>query len=471
MRPGLSISLRLTVWFSAIFLVGFIVFGAVLWLDLSTSLSNGRDKTLGRRAARMADLLEHAQNDSASILQEKYADFIEATPEGHLIQVYSLEGSPILVPSDAEEIRFPWPNLPASKTEYRRDFLFKGQPFRALVRTVIFKGSPVRIFVGGQLSDNHNLVANVTEILERSIPVMLIVSALAGYFISRRALMPVVRLTESARSITIGNLAARLPVSPVGDELAKLAETCNEMLSRLEEAVKRIRQFTADASHELRSPIAFIRTTSEDALCIRGLDPEAAQAFRNIVSETEHSSRLLEDMLLLARFDSGRGPLAFEPIFLNELVQTVVAKMQVLAAQKCQHLAMQLPEEDLELTGDAQMLRRLIWILVDNAIKYTPRASSIEVTLARDGQHAMLTVSDNGPGIPEVLLPRVFDRFFRVDPSRGEQDGTGLGLAIAKWIAETHHAEIVARSHEGAGTTFEVKFPLSSVAALAMNTR
>jgi heavy metal sensor kinase len=468
-KSNYSISLRLTFWFSGIFLAGFVVFGALIWLDLDTSLSQGRDRTLAHRAERMADLLEHTRNDPRSLLQKKYFDFVEATPEGNLIQVYSLDGKRILVPNDVDKVAFPWPDPFGSQEEYEEDLWYRGQPYRAFIREAIFNGAPVRIFVGGQLSDNHNLLTRLAEILERSIPIMLVVSALAGYFISRRAMMPVVRLTESARCITIGNLAARLPVSPVRDELARLAETCNQMLSRLEEAVKRITQFTADASHELRSPIAFIRAASEDALYLPGLPIEAIQTFKSIVSETEHSSCLLEDMLLLARFDAGRAPLGFEQIFLAELVQSVVSKMQVLAGQKHQNLSTRLSEEDLESVGDAPMLRRLIWILIDNAVKYTPSESVIDVALVRDGQEARLTVSDNGPGIPEAHLPHIFDRFFRVDPSRGEQEGTGLGLAIAKRIAETHHAKIKVRSREGKGTTFEVTFPLVNLVISAPN--
>jgi signal transduction histidine kinase len=290
---------------------------------------------------------------------------------------------------------------------------------------------------------------------------MLLISALAGYFISHRALRPVVRLTESARSITIGNLAARLPVSPAGDELAQLAETCNEMLSRLEEAVKRITQFTADASHELRSPISFIRTTSEYALRTPGLDAETTEAFENIVSETEHSSSLLEDMLLLARTDAGRAQIVYEQVYMAEIVREVVARMRVVAKEKRQRIVERLPDARLQLSGDAMLLRRLVWILVDNAVKYTPCEGRIEVALVRNEQRALFTVSDNGIGIPETSLPHIFDRFFRVDASRGEQEGTGLGLAIGKWIAEAHRATITARSIDQAGTTFEVAFPLN----------
>jgi signal transduction histidine kinase len=380
-----------------------------------------------------------------------------------LIQVYSLGGKRLLPVADATATPFPWPNVPPNDTEFRSDAWFNGHPYHVFVRSDMLNGVPVRIFVAGQLTDDRNLQGRFAETLERCIPVMLLVSALAGYFVSRRALKPVVSLTASARSITIGNLAARLPVSPVGDELAQLADTCNDMLSRLEEAVKRITQFTADASHELRSPIALIRATSEDALHIPGLDTDATKAFANIVKETDHSSRLLEDLLLLARSDAGRVRLDFEPVFLADIVRDVVARAAPLNQRKQQHVIERIPDQEIQLCGDAPMLRRLVWILLDNAIKYTPCGGSINIDLVRDGESARLTVSDNGIGVPEELLPHIFDRFFRVDASRGEQEGTGLGLAIGKWIATAHHATIIARSFNRAGTTFEVAFPLNEI--------
>lgn len=467
MRFGFSISLRLTLWFSAIFLCGFIVFGALLLYSMNSSVNSARDRKLKQRAERIVETLRSA-HQAPSNSSGKAEDIIVPSADGRLLQVYSLDGK-TLKRDKIAEARFPWPVVPEGRNELRMSTTYNGQTYRVYVLTASLNGKPLRLFVARVLMDNPGLLDQPALILIRFIPGMLLVSALAGYFISRRALMPVVRLTESARSITIGNLAARLPISPVGDELARLAETFNEMLSRLEEAVKRITQFTADASHELRSPIAFIRIASEDALHIPSLPAEAAETFQGIVTETEHSSQLLEDMLLLARFDAGRAPISFEHIFPAELVESVVSRIKVLAAQKQQHLVVQLSGEDMQLTGDAQMFRRLIWILVDNAIKYTPHESVITVMLARDEQHARLTVSDNGPGIPEAHLPHLFDRFFRVDPSRGEQNGTGLGLAIAKWIVESHHAEISVQSSIGSGTTFEVKFPLVSAAQSVSN--
>lgn len=468
MRFRFSISLRLTLWFSAIFLCGFILFGALLLYFMNASVNSSRDLKLKQRAERMVEAIRRMRQNPAGSSQ-KDDDLVIPSNDGHVLKAYWLDGK-YLKRDRVAEVQFPWPAAPVGKRELRMSTTFNGQTYRVYVLATSLDGTPLHIFVGRVLMDNPGLLDEPIWILIRFIPAMLLVSALAGYFISRRALMPVVRLTESARSVTIGNLAARLPVSPAGDELAKLAETCNEMLSRLEEAVKRITQFTADASHELRSPIAFIRTTSEDALRIPGLDPEAIQAFTNIVSETEHSSRLLEDMLLLARFDAGRAPIAFEPVSLTELVEGMADRMHLLAAQKQQCLVVRLPGGNLELSGDAPMLRRLVRILVENAMKYTPSKGTIEVALVPDGERGVLTVADNGPGIPQALLSRVFDRFFRVDPSRGEQDGTGLGLAIAKWIAETHRAEIAARNREGAGVMFEVAFPLISTTAAAMTT-
>jgi signal transduction histidine kinase len=239
------------------------------------------------------------------------------------------------------------------------------------------------------------------------------------------------------------------------------------MLSRLEQAVKRITQFTADASHELRSPISVIRMTCEYALRTPGLDAEAIQALSAVLNEAEHCTNLLEDMLLLARSDAGRAQLALEPVYLAEIVLEVVARMRVLAKNKRQSLIDCVPDQDLHVVGDSVLLRRLVWTLVDNAIKYTPCDGRIEVAFARNGPDALLKVSDNGIGIPSALVPHIFDRFFRADPSRGEQDGTGLGLAIAKWIAEAHNATIIAHSVEQRGTILEVAFPLSDRAKVA----
>lgn len=460
MRLRFSISLRLTLWFSALFLCGFLTFGVLLVLGLTASATNSRDLKLKRRAARVIDVFKQTHQDRPGVLPNSIDVSFVSTQDGRLIQAYDLDGK-LLTAGAVATTQFPWPVVPAAKTDFSMSTKFNGDLYRIYVLTVPWNDTGIRVFVARVLMDNPDLLDQPFSILIRSLPPMLLVSAMAGYFISRRALMPVVRITEATRSITIGNLAARLPVSPTGDELARLAETCNEMLGRVEEAVKGIMQFTADASHELRGPIAIIRATSDYALSAPGLDGETTMALRSIVSETDHSLRLLEDMLLLARFDAGRATLSFETVCLAEIMRSVVRRIRMLAREKRHCLCEQVSQDDLMLSGDPILLRRLIWILLDNAIKYTPNGGCIKVMLERRGRSALLTITDNGNGIPEPLLPKIFDRFFRVDPSRGEQNGSGLGLAIAKRIAETHNASLVARSAQGAGATFEVAFPIA----------
>ena len=429
-----------------------------MWFDLAWSLGQGRDKTLSGRSRRFIELLASARNDSPEERAAKYDYLAQATPEGSLIQVFAMDGRR-LYPLGAATA-FPWPDLKPQADAWSTA-MFQKRHYRVLVRAVTDGAPPFRIFVAGQLEDNRVMLARFSEGLQWAIPPLLILCALSGYFVSRRALNPVDRLIASARSISIGNLSRRLPISGSGDELERLAMTCNDMLARLEDAVSRITRFTADASHELRSPLSFIRTVAECSLRTPGLDPELAEAFRDIVTESEQASRLLEDMLTLARSDAGHAQINFEMVSLTNIVHETTAKMRTLAEAKEQTLGQSIGGEHLLIDGDGATLRRLVRILIDNAIKYTPRNGRIDVTLAELNGAVHLQVKDTGVGIPASALPHVFERFFRVDPSRGQEEGTGLGLAIAKWIADAHHARITVDSIEHWGTTFEVVFPLA----------
>jgi signal transduction histidine kinase len=268
------------------------------------------------------------------------------------------------------------------------------------------------------------------------------------------------RITATARSISIRNLSERLPVNDSGDELQRLAETCNEMLGRLELSVKKIKQFTADASHELRGPLSFTRTVAEIALRNPELDAKSRRAFEDIVDEAAKAAVLLEQMLTLARADAEPFGTALEPLDLVQVVEETCGLARKIADEKNLTMHVAFPSQPIgQVLGDFSSLRRLLWILLDNSLKYTNAPGEINVSVTADSGQATLSVRDSGVGISLSDLPHVFDRFYRADPSRSQVEGTGLGLSIAKWIAEMHHAEISVVSAEDEGTTFKVVFP------------
>ena len=368
-----SISFRLTCWFSGVFLLGFLTFGTAMWFDLSYQLAKGRDRTLSRRGIRLTDLLKAAQNETVGQRARKFEEFADAMPEGNLIHLYDLHGTRIY-PKVMDPPDFPWPAPAGPPGDSHRNLEYKGRPFRVLIRNVLINGQPAIVMVAGQLEDNQSLLDRFSTGLLAATPPLLLLYAFFGYLLSRRALRPVGRLTAAVRSISIGNLSRRLPIYQTGDELQRLAETCNDMLARLEDAIGRINRFTADASHELRNPISLIRILAEDALREPELTPEARQVFQDILEESIATSRLLEEMLMLARADAGRMEVCLEPLgSRRRLLADVCEKVRPLADKKSQTLTVPVNNgRAVEIAGDRSSLRRLIWTLLDNAVKYTP---------------------------------------------------------------------------------------------------
>jgi heavy metal sensor kinase len=299
-------------------------------------------------------------------------------------------------------------------------------------------------------------------ILLLSAPVVLLIASLAGYWISGRALAPVSALTRAARSIRADNLSGRVAAPQTGDELQELAVTLNDMLARIDDAFRQVKQFTANASHELRTPLALMRTTSEVALLHT---PASVSTYRNalllILSETERNTALLDNLLILAQADAGARILDRQPLDIGPSIQQTCERVEVLALEKDVRLQVEMGDEPLYVSADADHFRRLLLILLDNAIKYTPPGGEILVSLRRsDAASVSLDIIDTGIGIAEKDLPRVFERFFRADEARVKgAGGTGLGLAIARWIAEAHEATISVESTLNEGSSFRVVFP------------
>jgi heavy metal sensor kinase len=295
-----------------------------------------------------------------------------------------------------------------------------------------------------------------------AIPLLLICSAFGGYWISTRALAPVDQITKTARTISAQNLSSRLVVPPTGDELQRLSETLNGMLDRLEAAFKKITQFTADASHELRTPVAVMRTRAELSLRKARSPEEYRDVIAEVLSELEKTSGLIEQLMFLARADSGAETLHFSPTNVSEVLREACHQGSALAEAKQIGFQEQISSDSMWIRGDASSLRRLFLILIDNAVKYTPANGQVEVSLQRNNGYAIAQVRDTGIGIAENDLSNVFERFYRADKARTrELGGVGLGLSIGRWITEVHSGTIEVQSAPGRGSVFQIRLPIT----------
>ncbi|WP_420236074.1 sensor histidine kinase [Telmatobacter bradus] len=454
-----TVSLRLTLWYVSIFLGGWMLFGAAMWLNLYQTLTSERRTTLERRFDRLQAVLQSGESEDAEQQYEDFKEFAHATGNG-LAEVFRTDGSRALPSPSAMARSFPWPSLQGDCKEQFVQVQAAEQPYWVLVRCLNWQQKTVFVAVAAPATGN-NLVLNRFWIgLLASAPVLLFISAAGGYWVSRRALQPVDRITATARFISIRNLSQRLAVPDSGDELERLAATFNAMLERIEAAVNQIKQFTGDASHELRGPLSFVRTVAEVALRNPQIDAESRQAFQEIVEEMATASVLLEDMLTLARGDTSREGLPLVRLDLRTVLESALELAAPVAAERGLTLNKALPQQDaLEVMGDASSLRRLFWILLDNALKFTERSGLIEIHAEMVQGTAVIEVRDHGVGIGASDLSHIFDRFFRADPSRAQTEGSGLGLAIAKWIADMHGATLTVSSVLQQGTTVRMVFP------------
>jgi len=303
------------------------------------------------------------------------------------------------------------------------------------------------------------------RIIEKEcLPLLVLLASLLGYWLSGRSLAPVNRIIGTAESIGALNLSKRLEVPRAQDELQRLTVTLNAMLDRIEASFNKITQFTADASHDLRTPVAVIRTSAELALRRQRTEPEYREALHQILAASIETSELLENLLSLARADAGVLSLDLHPLELGAHVRKVQERAVLLSADKALDIQLQAPADPVWVKADALSLDRLLLILVDNAIKYTPRGGRCEIALSQDQGNARITVTDSGIGIGKEDLQHVFDRFYRADRARsGNIRGAGLGLAIARWITDLHGGNIAVESTPGAGSAFRISLPVAPV--------
>lgn len=298
-----------------------------------------------------------------------------------------------------------------------------------------------------------------------------VLTVVGAWWLTRKLLAPIARLAEAAEKITLDNLNERLPEGHKNDEFARLAEVFNNMLARLEASVAQIRDFTIHASHELKTPLTIMRGEMETALQDSSTSAAQRELFASQLDEIQRLTKIVEGLTLLAKADAGQVVLGEESLPFHELVRDSFADAQILA--QARNIQVDLGAcDDVFLKGDRHRLRQLLLNLTDNAIKYNEPGGQVEIVLRRGHAAADLTVSNTGPGIAPEFLPRVFERFFRGDPSQtANVEGCGLGLAIAEWIVHSHGGTIDIHSQPGSVTTVHVTFPLKLIDRPARTTR
>ena len=432
-----SIRFRLTAWYAAILTAALTLFGVLIWLSLRHRLVSEIDRDLDGRASRFEKYFRSESKEAAGAsLKDELEEFCQALPPASYIY---LSGSNGFV------FRYP-PGAPAPAAG-----------FRVFERTFNSSGEAFTLEVGAPIADVLHTLDLLGLLLWSLIPAVIAIATLGGAWLSRRALKPVHDITASALTISIENLSDRLPVPATGDELARLTEVLNTMLARLETAVKTLSQFVADASHELRTPLAVIRTTAELALR-RARAPETyRESLQEIAGETERMILLVEDLLLLARNQTGTAEMPLDSLDVREVLADVCAEVRKLAELRQIRIQPSLGDEAALISGNRLALHRLFLVLLDNALKYSRNGGDVFVAVDCAEGRVSVSFEDFGAGINAADVPHIFERFYRADRARTD-GGHGLGLSLADSIARAHRATIEVRSMEGAWTKFRVSF-------------
>ncbi len=336
---------------------------------------------------------------------------------------------------------------------------------------LLSKDARYRVFAGLSTSTVSYTPRELVSAMLVMTPLLLGVSLTFAYIIAGRSFRPIDRMVDQVEAISDGrSLHRRLNIGAAGQELARLAGTLNEMIGRLETSFGALRRFTADASHELKTPLAVMRVDVERAMSSTITTNDKAIALEEALEQVTRMADLVDSLLTLARADEGRLDLFREPVQLAPLVREVVETARLLGEET--ELAIETPQlDDAEVLGDLTRLRQLMLNLVTNAIKYTPRRGRVSLTLARGEELVTFTVDDSGIGIAAADLPYVFERFWRADRVRSrasERGGFGLGLAICQWIAHAHGGHLSVQSRLGRGSTFTVTLPLAGAPGSGM---
>jgi heavy metal sensor kinase len=460
-----SIGARLTFWYTGILSLTLLLLGTLAYGLLTYSLSSDLDAALkGVAQAIAAQAQKDGRNQLPPDLNEifrRFFGFSPAHPHFEMLDPFGrLQPGGLASPPEYPLTLEALLNALRGVATYETLEGANRFPVRVLVFPVL-NGTQVTnlVQVGISLENLYHTRRRFVLIMAALLPLGLLLAGGGGWLLARRALRPVDHMTRAAQRISGEHLTERLEESGTGDELDRLARTLNEMLGRLDNSFRQVRQFSADASHELQTPLTIIKGEIEVALRSCRSPEEYQEVLNSALEEIERISRLVEGLLLLARADSGVLRLDLRPVDLPGVVAEVTAQMQRIAADHGVGLSLA-GLEPVTVCGDRGQLSRLLLNLVDNALKYTPAGGRVTLALRREGNRARISVSDTGIGLSPLEQAQIFTRFYRAAAARTQSGGgAGLGLCIAQSIAQAHGGSIEVTSLLGQGSTFTVVLP------------
>lgn len=463
-----SVRARLTLYYVSALAIALLVVGGLIYVLLARALYSRIDDNLDALVQTARNSLQNDLAEGQDMGDAARSTAAELASRLQMLAIYDEHGRLLAEEARDDDLDIALPpldSIPADDVMLSTVAETGDEDDRhrlALRRLTIHPSVKYIVVAGSSLESTDEELEALGRILLYVVPIALAVAGFGGWFLARRSLSPVMTMAERARRIGVEDLGARLPVVNPRDELGRLAETFNELLGRLEASLTQQRQFMADASHELRTPVTTARTAASVALQQQHRDERDYRDTLAIVEQqTARLSRIVEDMFTLARADAGNYPVRRDAMYLDEIVEEMVRASAILASTK--NVAVDLRNiESASLVGDEDLIRRLIGNLLDNAVRHAPAGTVVQVELLRDNGGYAISVSDAGSGIPPEHQTHIFERFYRADRSRarGPSDGgAGLGLAMARWIAKVHGGDVTLARSTKSGSTFTAFLP------------
>jgi len=442
-----SLRYRLTLWYTGLLGASLTILSVVLFLSLSYNLQRHHDHGMLHKCDDVRTMIKQTGECGDP---EMLAQFGMSRELGHAVIVRPVRETDVIPP-------------PGAGTAGILLQTRKGVEGAVRVAWTVYEppdgSTPCLIEVTDNLGDLDETVDGVKLLLMMLVPTVIIVASVGGFLMTRKGLQPLENIVQLTKRVEASRLGLRLEVQEAPREIADLAVTVNQMIGRLEASFAQMKRFTADASHELRTPLAVLTTSIEVTLQRERSSQAYREALEGALKEAQQLTSIVEDLLVFAQAEAGKLELQVEQVEMGSFLRRCVAALEPLAAAggltlKAQEL------ESATMPGDSRWLRQMFENLLDNAVKYTPAGGSVAVRSYRHDGKFIVEICDTGIGIAAEEIPRIFDRFYRVDPSRNQEaGGSGLGLSIAQWVARSHGGRLEVESTLGSGSVFRVILP------------